>query len=249
MDQLRRILDGETITERAAGKEPDYTDEFFIEECRFTAGGRNPWFSLRPGYQLYLAGHDKGDFIELYITVLDEFRDICFTKSEGRNICVKTRVVEEREFINGQLYEVSRNYYARCRQTNDVMYFGEDVCFYDRQGNCVSTEGSWLAGVNGAMPGVIMPGSFMLGARYFQEIAPGVAEDRAENVEMDLDITVPAGTFDDCVVVLETSPLDPGAEDEKVYARGVGLVMDAELELVSYGFLPGFDSDPGNAGE
>ena len=59
---------------------------------------------------------------------------------------------------------------------------------------------------------------------------------RAENVEMGLSVTTKAGTFDGCVRVRETTPLDPGAESEKVYCPGVGLVVDDELELVDYGF-------------
>jgi hypothetical protein len=129
------------------------------------------------------------------------------------------------------LDEVSRNFYAICDQTNNVYYFGEDVDIYE-DGEVVSHAGAWRAGVNGAAPGVFMPGTFLLGSRYFQEIAPAVAMDRAEHVKMGLTVDVPAGRFTDAVQVLETSPLEPSAKEYKLYAPGVGVIVDDSLRLV-----------------
>ena len=75
--------------------------------------------------------------------------------------------------------------------------------------------------------------SFLLGSRYVQELAPGIAEDRAEHMAVDLEVDVPAGAFEDCVRVNETSPLEPGHVSRKVYCPRVGLVRDGELELVA----------------
>ena len=90
------------------------------------------------------------------------------------------------------------------------------------------------------MPGIIMPGTFLLGSRYYQEYAPGVAEDRGENVEMGLEVETPSGTFTDCVKIVDTNPLDGVCAredgDVKIYAPGVGLIVDEELELTDYGF-------------
>jgi hypothetical protein len=77
-----------------------------------------------------------------------------------------------------------------------------------------------------------MPGTFLLGSRYFQEVAAGVALDRAEHTAEGLAVDTEAGNFKGCVEVTETTPLDPGAESVKVYCPGVGLVMDGDLELV-----------------
>lgn len=234
-DQLLRLIQGETIPERAAGEEePEFTDDFLVEDCTFTTRGSNPFFSLEPCYQLVLAGVDEGVNVELFITVLDEIKEIKIIL-DGRLRRIRTRVIEEREFMDGELFEISRNYYARCKETNNIFYFGESVCFY-KDGECVDTHGSWQAGVNGAMPGIIMPGSFLLGARYFQEVAPGVALDRAEHIAMSQTITVPAGTFNDCVTVEESSPLDPGGAGEKTYAEDIGFITDGTLHLISYGF-------------
>ncbi len=229
MDQLKRILSGETIAER--GME-DFTTEFFIDECDFRDRGDNLFFPLQPGHRLYLAGDDEGEFVELFITVQKKTKSISLV-IDGKKQKVKTRIVEERELKDGELAEISKNYFAVCEETGDVYYFGEDVCFFEK-GECVGTDGSWLAGKDGATPGIIMPGTFLLGARYYQEFAPGIAEDRGEHIAMGETVKVPAGTFEGCVVVLETNPLDPGSEDEKVYAPEVGLIKDGVLELVSY---------------
>ena len=143
---------------------------------------------------------------------------------------VTTRVVEEREFEDDDLIEVSRNFMAICGGTNDVVYFGEEVDIYEN-GKIVSHEGAWQAGRNGAKPGILMPGTVLLGSRYFQEVAPKVALDRAEHVALGLHVGTPAGAFSNCLEVTETTPLDPGSESTKVYCPDVGLVRDGDLEL------------------
>jgi len=212
-----------------------YTSEFFMETGKYVADGRNLFFSLEPNYQLILNGvTEDGAFEELTVTVLNETKDIR-VPIDGRMRTIRTRIIEERSVVDGALEEISRNYYARRLPTNDIFYFGEDVCFYEND-ECVDTRGSWLAGVAGATPGIIMPGSFQLGARYFQEQAPGIALDRAENVAMGASFDVPAGEMEDCVVVHETSAIDMGATSTKAYAPNVGFVKEGGLELVWYGF-------------
>jgi len=226
-------------TTRAEGPCEDcdagYTKEFFMESGKYVSEGRNLFFSLEPGYQLILNGvNEDGKFEELTVTVLRETKDIRLP-IDGHMRTIRTRIIEERSTLDGVLEEISRNYYARRLPTNDVFYFGEDVCFYEND-ECVDTRGSWLAGVDGAEPGIIMPGTFLLGARYYQEIAPDIALDRAENVMMGLEVDVPAGEMEDCAVVHETSPIDAGAESTKVFAPGVGFVKEGGLELVWYGY-------------
>jgi hypothetical protein len=133
------------------------------------------------------------------------------------------------------LLEVSRNFFAICCRANAVYYFGEEVDIYE-DGEIVSHDGAWRAGRDGARPGIMLPGTFLLGSCYYQEIAPGIAMDRAEHVAMGLTIETPAGLFENCVAIRETTPLDPEEEGSKFYCPGVGLVVDEELELLAYGF-------------
>ena len=236
------LLAASALAAAQNGEDPDFTTDFRLEECKFSHKGGNAYFSLDHGRQLIFEGEDEGEFLELWVTVLDETRWIEFETTDGVTRWVKTRVIEEREWLDEELVEISRNFFARCRETSDVYYFGEDVDIYE-DGDIVSHEGAWLAGVDGAQPGLIMPGTFLLGSRYYQETAPGVAMDRGENVAMGLEIEVPAGVFDGCVEVLETTPLDPEEESTKIYCPGIGLVIDDEAELVEYRLRPDDDCD------
>ncbi len=213
--------------------ETGFTTEFALEECAFSNQGRNPFFSLEPGDRLLLEGEDDGESVVLRVTVLNDTKTIKFRTEDGQTMRVTARVIEEREWVDDELIEVSRNYYARCKQTNDIFYFGEDVDIYE-DGQIVSHDGAWLAGKGGAFPGLIMPGRFLLGSRYYQEVAPGVALDRAEHTTEDLELDLPAGSFEDCVRVRETTPLEPGHESIKFYCPGVGLVVDGVIELVDF---------------
>lgn len=217
----------------AWSQEGAFTTDFRIEDCTFSSSGSNPFFSLEPGHRLVLSGEDDGEELVVEITVLPKKRTISFVTERGKRLRVETRVVEERETEDDELVEVSRNYFARCEETNDVFYFGEAVDNYE-DGEIVNHDGAWLAGKAGAQPGLIMPGTFLLGARYFQEIAPG-AMDRGENTAMGLTITTPVGTFHDCVEVIETSPLEPGSESLKRYCPGVGMVQDEDIVLEEFG--------------
>ncbi len=191
-----------------------FTDTFLLDEKDLSSTGRNPYFILEPGYVLVLEGKDGEKKVELTVTVLDETR-----KVGG----IETRVVEERETVDGKESEVSRNYFAICRRTNSVFYFGEDA------------GGAWLHGEKGARFGMIMPGTALLGARYCQEVAPGVAMDRGEVVGLTGTVETPAGKFEKVLDVEETNALEPASKDHKHYAPGVGLVRDGDLRLARYG--------------
>jgi hypothetical protein len=220
-------------------QEEDFTDSFRLEDCRFLPRGANPFFILEPERQLVYENEEEGE--TLFITVLEQTRRITLPIG-GRPRTIRTAVVEEREFDEDGLVEISRNFFAICEKTNDVFYFGEEVDIFE-DGEIVSHEGAWLAGRGGARPGIIMPGTFLLGSRYAQEVAPGVAEDRAEHVAEGLEIETPAGRFRGCVEIVETSPLDPGSESTKQYCPRVGLVADNDALLVEIGEDESDDED------
>ena len=78
-----------------------------------------------------------------------------------------------------------------------------------------------------------MPGTILLGARYYQEIAPK-AMDRAEIIADDITLKTPAGTFENCILTEETSGLDPNEKCYKTYAPGIGLIQDEDMLLTEY---------------
>lgn len=194
------------------GKDEDgFTRDFALEKSELSPTGRNPYFILEPGYFLVLEKED----LQLTITVLNETK-----KVDG----VECRVVEERETKGGKVVEVSKNYFAISKRTNSVFYFGEDA------------GGAWLSGEKGAKFGLMMPGTPLLKARYYQEIAPGVGMDRAEILSLSETVVTPAGTFKNCLKTEDTTPLEPLVKEYKYYAPGIGLVEEAGLKLVKYGF-------------
>ncbi len=223
---LSSLLCLTAVSASAAGSSPakSFIDSFDIDRADLTCTGRNRYFILEPGYELVLGGKEKGKAVVLTITVLHETKTV-----DG----VETRVVEEKEKANGQLVEVSRNYFAISRKTTDVFYFGEDVDIY-KNGKEVDHEGAWLSGVNGARFGLMMPGTPLLGARYQQEVAPKVAMDRARIVSLGDSVQTPAGSFEKCVKTEETSVLESG-KAYKLYAPEIGLICDGNLKLTRYG--------------
>lgn len=200
--------------------EPAFQDTFNVDKANLQSTGANPYFiPLDPGHRRIY--QDEAG-LTLTITTLDETKLV-----DG----VVTRVIEEREEANGELVEVSRNYFAMDRTTNGLYYLGEDVDEYTN-GQVTGHPGAWLSGVNGARFGLMMPGQPAVGDRYYQEVAPGVALDRAEVISVTEQVQTPAGTFTNCVHTEETTPLESGIT-EKWYAPGVGMIRDGDLVLTS----------------
>ena len=203
-----------------------WTERFSIDEGELTHTGRNPYFVLEPGYQLAFEGKEKGKPVALTITVLDETKQV-----DG----VTTRVVEERETREGKVIEISRNFFAISKRTNCVYYFGEEVDIYE-DGKVVSHEGAWRSGEGNARFGLAMPGQPLIGARYYQEMAPKKAMDRAEVISLTGSMDTPAGKFSNVLETEETTPLEPDEKGHKYYAAGVGLLKDGPMKLIRHGF-------------
>ena len=126
--------------------------------------------------------------------------------------------MEEYEAAESEDEEISQNFLASCEPMNDVCYFGEDV--EDGDGNRLPD--SWIAGRDGARPGILMPDrAFLLGSRYYQEVAVN-AQDRVDHTSMGFEVEI-----------TETTPLEPGHESLKTYCPNVGLVRDGDLELTA----------------
>jgi hypothetical protein len=202
-----------------------WTEAFDADRKDFVSTGENRYFILEPGYRLKLEGQEGLRKVTLFVTVLDEIRII-----DG----VETRVVEEREFKDGKLVEVSRNFFALNSADNGVYYFGEEVDIY-KNGKITGHEGAWESGKDGAKFGLMVPGTPVVGACYYQEIAPEVAMDRAEIVSVTESLKTPAGEYRNCLKTEETTPLEPREKEYKIYAPGIGLVQDGQLRLVEYG--------------
>ena len=209
--------------------DPEFTSNFATHTCDWRAGGSNQFMIIEPGYQIVLESDEERQVI----TALNQTKTV---------MGITTRVVEEleSELIDGKWVKVERslNYFARCKQTNSIFYFGEDVQIFDEDGNVISSEGAWLAGRNGAKPGIIMPGQVLVGGGYYEEIAPeDEALDKGRILSLERGCEVGDRTLNRLCVTIEGSTDCDDGTDEKVWAAGIGTVVDEDLELVSHGFV------------
>jgi hypothetical protein len=210
----------------AAKKADPWKATLNADACKeFATTGSGTYFKLEPGYRQVLTGKEDGEDVKVIITVLAK------TKKVGG---IEARVVEEKEWANGTLKESTRDYMAVCKDSNTLLYLGEEVDNY-KNGKVKSHAGSWMHGAKGTRYGVLIPGQPAVGQKFYQEQAPGVGMDRAEIVSLTETLKTPAGDFTNCMKTLETTPLEPGHQEYKLYAPGIGLVQDGDLLLTEQG--------------
>ena len=209
--------------------------ELVIDPADFMGAVDNPYFPLVPGSRWELRGSGEAEGEVDVITVLDDTRVVMGVE------CV---VVRDEVSQDGEPVEITDDWYAQDAAGN-VWYFGEETAEYDN-GEVVSTAGSWEAGVDGAQPGIIMPANPTIGVTYRQEFYAGEAEDMAKVVEVDQQVEVAAGAFDEVLITEDWTPLEPDVRERKSYAPGVGLIAelqivggDSAFELVDYELAEG----------
>jgi hypothetical protein len=184
----------------------------------FVKGVTNPLFPLPLGRRLVYKGSEDGE-PETVIT------DV--TRDQKTILGVPVVVVLDRVFKNGELAEKTFDWYAQDKQGN-VWYFGEDTKEFE-DGKVVTTAGSFEAGKHGARAGILMWAHPVLSRITPQEVAPGVAEDKARVIGLDVRITVPYGTFEHCLKQAEFTDLEPDAVEYKYYCPGVGVVRERDV--------------------
>jgi uncharacterized protein YceK len=182
-----------------------------VDPAGFTDKITNKYFPLVPGTVLVYEGKRDGVPLRIELTVTNETKDI---------MGVRTIVV--RDIVSGALDERTSDWYAQDAAGN-VWYFGEDTKEYTN-GAVSSTAGTWEAGVDGALPGIIMQASPTQGHAYRQEYRPTVAEDVALVKQLGASADVPAGRYSDVLVTNDRDLLDLNKDEDKYFAPGVGLV-------------------------
>lgn len=184
-----------------------------IDPANFTTNIDNPYYPLKPGTTFVYEAHVADGLIQNAVAVTHKTRTILGVT------CVE---VHDTVKLNGELIEDTLDWFAQDREGN-VWYFGEDV--EDLTAGRVTTlAGSWIAGVDGAEPGIAMEGHPKVGDAYRMELLLNEAEDFARVLSLDKKVKVPYGTFDDCLETTESSGVEPDIREYKFYAPGVGLV-------------------------
>jgi len=190
----------------------------------------NPYLPLAYMKQDILEGSEGGKNTRVERTVLPN-KHKTFTIN-GQS--VEAFVIEDRAFANGKLEEVATDYFAQ-DDFGTVYYLGEDVDEYDG-GKVVNHDGAWALGRDTQTPGVIMPAHPKVGDKFKAEDVSKAINESDEVVSVSETVTVPAGTFANCLKVKES--LADGTVEYKYYAPGVGVVRevpsDGDEPLVSH---------------
>lgn len=200
---------------QSSGSGDDEGDAADFNPADFQTTVDNPYFVLAPGTEKTFEGNEEGDELLVYTSVLSE------TKKVAGVVC---SILREEEYKNGELVEISWNWFAQEIVTGNVYYFGEDVDEYE-DGQVSGHPGAWKVGDNADAPGMIFPGDPQIGDIFSPEAAPGEAEEEAEIIETGLDYTTPFGDFNDVIRVEEHGLLDDSV-GWKYYAPGVGMIAE-----------------------
>ena len=180
----------------------------------------NPYLPYPVGAAWTYEGTEDGETENVTVTVTPERKEIM-----GISATVVRDTVTD---ADGEVVEDTYDWFAQDRDGN-VWYLGEDSTEFDN-GKPASTSGSWEAGVDGALPGIVMQAQPEVGQAYRQEYYLGEAEDLAEVKSVDATESVPFGDFDTLLVIKEWNPLEPDVVEEKYYAPAVGLVLEVKTE-------------------
>ncbi|RYP80783.1 hypothetical protein EKO23_24395 [Nocardioides guangzhouensis] len=197
---------------------PQGNDPVDLDPADFTTGSDNPYFPLEPRRQwTYQETDETGARVKVVVTVTTQTRKI----ANG----VVARVVRDTVTEDGELIEDTLDWYAQDGEGN-VWYLGEQTAEFEN-GELATREGSFEAGVDGALPGVIMPAEPEVGLSYRQEYYEGEAEDNGAVLALGQHADVAHGHFDDLLLTADTITIEPDVLEYKLYAPGVGLVLAA----------------------
>jgi hypothetical protein len=191
-----------------------------LEPSEFTAGSDNPYFPLEPRRQwTYRETDGSGSAATVVVTVTSETKQV----ANG----IEARIVRDTVSEDGEVVEDTFDWYAQDADGN-VWYLGEDTAEFE-DGKLDTREGSFEAGVNGGLPGVIMPADPAAGMKYRQEYYKGQAEDNGEVLATGQQAEVAAGHYDDALLTADTSTIEPDVNEYKLSAPGVGVVLTLDV--------------------
>ncbi len=189
----------------------------------------HPFLPLASLKQDILEGHEGGKKVRIERTILPEATKTF--KIGGQTVAAL--VMQDSEIVDGELEEVTLDYFAQ-DDNGTVYYLGETVDEY-KNSKVSGHSGAWLFGQDTPAPGIILPGQPKVGDRFKSEDVSNTITESDEVVSVTETVTVPSGTYRDCVKVKET--LADGEVEYKFYARGVGVVKeatDADVDLISH---------------
>lgn len=187
-----------------------------LDPAGFTADITHPYWPMTPGTQwTYRERDGMGGELQVTVTATDRTRMI----ANG----ITARVVRDTVRDDDAIVEDTFDWYAQ-DATGNVWYLGEDTAEFEN-GRVSSTEGSFEAGVDGALPGILLPADPQPGLAYRQEYYRGEAEDNGEVLSTAEMAEVPYGRFTGVLLTKDTITIEPTVQQLKMYAEGVGPVL------------------------
>ena len=180
----------------------------------------NPWFPLKPGTINVYRGSSDGQPARDVFTVTHKTKTI-----QG----IRATVIDDRVYIKGRLEERTIDWYAQDKAGN-VWYLGEKTATLDANGKVKSTNGTWMTGIDGARPGIFMPARPRVGQSGRQEYYKGHAQDQFKILSLSARVHTPGASSRHGMLSQETTPLEPGVLDHKVYVRGIGTVTEETVK-------------------
>ena len=174
----------------------------------------NPLFPISNLQSVIFSGTVEGKPFHTETTLLPETRVIEWAKGKR----VETRISQYFAYLDGRIEEVALDYYAQA-DDGSVWYFGEDLQDFNDEGFVDSTEGVWLAGVDGP-PAMIMPGDPEVGDVHRAENTPPVAFEEITISNVDKTVDGPTGPVKHALIATELH-LD-GTTSDKTFAPGYG---------------------------
>jgi hypothetical protein len=206
------IASSSTSTDNAADL-PQGSEPVQLDPADFTTNIDNQYWPMEPGTRwTYREVDEKGNTVDVVVTVTTDTKEI----ANG----IEARVVRDTVSQNGELIEDTFDWYAQDADGN-IWYLGEDTAEF-ASGEVTSRHGSWEAGVDGALPGVMVPADPRPGLAYRQEYYAGRAEDNGEVLSIDEMADVPYGHLENMLLTKDTIAIEPDVLEYKLYAKGVG---------------------------
>jgi hypothetical protein len=178
----------------------------------------NPYLPLASLKQDILEGKEGGNTVRVERTAKPDLRKAFQIGKQT----VEAFVVEDCEFENGALSEKATDYFAQA-DDGTVYYLGEEVDEY-KDGKVVGHSGAWMYGVDTKKLTPLMPGHPKVGQRFRSEDVSKVLFEDDEVVSLAETVTVPAGTYHDCLKINETFP--DGKTEYKYFAKGIGCIRE-----------------------
>jgi hypothetical protein len=213
-------VDSPRASPLAVPKLPAGSDPVNLDPADFSADITNPYWPMNPGTRWIYRGVEEGEPSQDIVIVVT-------TSTKKLANGITARVVRDTARAEGQIIEDTLDWYAQDSEGN-VWYMGEQTAEFE-EGKVVSRDGSWEAGKDGALPGILIPAQPQVGQQYRQEFKKGEAEDNGQVLATNHLVEVEAGQYKGALVTMDTSTIEPDVVEFKFYAPDVGPLLALDI--------------------